>query len=246
MNGIFRIITHHTGGGFVANATDLAAYHDLIQGDGSVVAGKFPISANAGKIIGNNYSKHTAGLNSGAISATICAMKGGIWSDPFSCPYFPTLTQADALVDQVARRCIEYGIDVTREEVLSHGEVQITLKVKQKQKWDYDYCIWRTTKSRDPIYLGDAFRERVKDAIMRLRSSIITPPKPSLIRTTQMPLTRRGATGMHVRALQSALGLKIDGIFGPKTEDAVRAFQKKSQLIPDGIVGRMTWTALQL
>jgi peptidoglycan hydrolase-like protein with peptidoglycan-binding domain len=36
----------------------------------------------------------------------------------------------------------------------------------------------------------------------------------------------------------------VDGIFGPKTEAAVRAFQQNENLGVDGIVGRQTWAAL--
>ncbi|HWQ43996.1 MAG TPA: peptidoglycan-binding protein [Desulfosporosinus sp.] len=36
----------------------------------------------------------------------------------------------------------------------------------------------------------------------------------------------------------------IDGIFGPMTKAAVLSFQKSRKLVPDGIVGIKTWTAL--
>jgi peptidoglycan hydrolase-like protein with peptidoglycan-binding domain len=60
----------------------------------------------------------------------------------------------------------------------------------------------------------------------------------------------RGITGAHVRDLQTALngiteaGLKVDGIFGPKTEEAVRTFQTTFKLKADGIVGKNTGNCL--
>ena len=36
----------------------------------------------------------------------------------------------------------------------------------------------------------------------------------------------------------------LDGIFGPETERAVRAFQSENALSVDGIVGPNTWNSL--
>ena len=38
--------------------------------------------------------------------------------------------------------------------------------------------------------------------------------------------------------------INVDGYFGPKTKEAVIAFQEMFGLVPDGIVGRDTWKAL--
>ena len=50
-----------------------------------------------------------------------------------------------------------------------------------------------------------------------------------------------GSKGSEVKTLQSKLNLQTDGIFGPITEEAVKAFQKANNLSVDGIVGEKTW-----
>ena len=61
------------------------------------------------------------------------------------------------------------------------------------------------------------------------------------------PVLRKGSTEPEVRDLQEALKAlghdpgPIDGVFGSRTEDAVRAFQQAKGIAVDGIVGRVTW-----
>src|SRR3954469_1279931 len=50
--------------------------------------------------------------------------------------------------------------------------------------------------------------------------------------------------GTGVKALQSALGIPADGVFGRGTAHAVRAFQRSHGLKADGAVGPATWSAL--
>ena len=59
-------------------------------------------------------------------------------------------------------------------------------------------------------------------------------------------MIRKGNRGDDVRKLQVLLGIEpVDGIFGDQTEAAVIAFQRVHSLTPDGIVGALTWSALQ-
>jgi hypothetical protein len=55
------------------------------------------------------------------------------------------------------------------------------------------------------------------------------------------PTIRQGSRGDDVRLAQAALGVKVDGIFGPATAAAVRRYQTDNRLTSDGIVGSMTW-----
>lgn len=59
----------------------------------------------------------------------------------------------------------------------------------------------------------------------------------------------QGSQGIHVRTMQQRLkdlgyAITIDGNFGFRTREAVVAFQRKQNLLPDGIVGLKTWAGL--
>lgn len=59
-----------------------------------------------------------------------------------------------------------------------------------------------------------------------------------------------GARGVQVSDIQNQLqklgyGVRVDGIFGPETRNAVVNFQKQYGIIADGIVGPQTQEALQ-
>jgi peptidoglycan hydrolase-like protein with peptidoglycan-binding domain len=71
--------------------------------------------------------------------------------------------------------------------------------------------------------------------------------------TLSLPVLRKGQHSgeQPVYRLQFMLNfiagvdnLDVDGVFGPKTEAAVRDFQQGENLPVDRIVGRQTWTTL--
>jgi len=81
-----------------------------------------------------------------------------------------------------------------------------------------------------------------------------TPPLPPLVQAPPAgpavlgpypgAYVQLGAQGPVVAAVQRALGVGADGVFGPITYAAVVAFQRSHQLEADGQVGPMTWAAL--
>lgn len=100
----------------------------------------------------------------------------------------------------------------------------------------------------DPDFDMVAFRSSVAAIIKG------TAPAPALIPAAEPPAApgalagrptlRRGATGELVDQIQEKVEVSVDSKFGPKTEAAVRAFQRAHGLVPDGIVGPNTWAAL--
>lgn len=96
-------------------------------------------------------------------------------------------------------------------------------------------------RKNDPTFDMPEFRSQVA-AILKgtAPAPIIIPP----IDEEKRPTLRRGARGDLVRQLQNDLGIGVDGIFGAGTEAALREFQRRHDMVPDGIVGPKTWAAL--
>lgn len=53
-----------------------------------------------------------------------------------------------------------------------------------------------------------------------------------------------GARGNAVRGVQQEFPTRVDGVYGPETEQAVRAFQRGAEIPADGVVGARTWQAI--
>ncbi len=110
---------------------------------------------------------------------------------------------------------------------------------------------------------GHPWYERAAESTGKEKEGEPTPeivPKPApQYCTVRLPLLKRGATDTAVESAQlllihrgydcggrkSLLGHETpDGDFGPATEKAVKAFQTKTALEPDGEIGSATWAAL--
>ena len=82
---------------------------------------------------------------------------------------------------------------------------------------------------------------------MYARGEIETSPK-----SDPLPLLKKGDKNEYVRNWQVFLNLNgyacglADGIFGPKTEAAVKKWQKDHGLKADGIIGPKTWGSLPM
>jgi peptidoglycan hydrolase-like protein with peptidoglycan-binding domain len=97
------------------------------------------------------------------------------------------------------------------------------------------------------IALPKAATARISAAL--IAAGIVSQAGPMIgaaqaAQTTHLDL-RSGSHGARVAA-QASLGLAADGVFGPQTKRAVRAFQRAHGLTVDGRIGPMTSAALGL
>lgn len=109
-----------------------------------------------------------------------------------------------------------------------------------------DMCIahkeWALPKGRkvDPCFDMPEFRTLISDYMLGR-----TPPPPVPVGDQEgRPTLRRGSEGELVEELQERLDVRSDGVFGPKTEAALRKWQRANELTADGICGPKTWGKL--
>lgn len=176
-----RIVWHWTGGAYGVNNVEADAYHFIINRDGSFTAGLDKPEDNIPPLRPGAYAAHTLNLNSYSIGIAIDAMAGAR-EQPLHVGTSPiTPEQIDGLVGLTARLCMKYEIPVTRETVLSHAEVEKTLRVKQRQKWD---IMWvpGMKATGNPVEIGDMLRARVRTAIAQReaqeRAALVDSFKP--------------------------------------------------------------------
>lgn len=157
-----RIICHWTGGGWRASDLDRMHYHLLIEADGKLVQGHHTIDDNVYTSDGD-YAAHTLNANTGAIGVALCGMAQAVERpfDPGPCPI--NEGQWAVLVQVLAELARRYGIPVTPQTVLGHGEVQTNLGIAQKGKWDPMVLPWAPDMSKSAV--GAALRGAVAAAL---------------------------------------------------------------------------------
>lgn len=98
----------------------------------------------------------------------------------------------------------------------------------------------------DATQFTDRYAGRSLDATL-FNASFFSKPLPP----PAWPVLRQGASGTAVVTLQTRLeawgfrSVAADGNFGPATLAAVKSFQAAHSLVADGVVGALTWAALE-
>lgn len=102
-----------------------------------------------------------------------------------------------------------------------------------------------------PVYTGEENLPLLSKVGSMDKTIEVPAPKAATKKTTvnksmaKPKGIKKGDKGAGVKTIQSLLGIKADGEFGPGTEAAVKKFQTKSGLKPNGIVDDATLKALQ-
>ena len=122
------------------------------------------------------------------------------------------------------------------------GVSAILRYLKQDDVWAVGHKEYALPKGRktDPSFDMVEFREGVH---LAMSGEVARLPQPAST-DPQRAMLRKGDQGDSVKQLQSLLKVTADSFFGPKTEAAVKAFQKQHNLTVDGLVGPATWAAL--
>jgi hypothetical protein len=131
------------------------------------------------------------------------------------------------------------------------GVAAILKHIGQKAEWCAGHKEYAVPPGRktDPGFDMAAFRAMVESILNG------TAPEPKLIpaeepsqgsdKPGRATIRRGGDNDVElVKQVQRRLRLDQDGDFGAKTEAAVRNFQLKNGLVPDGIIGPKSWLIL--
>ena len=178
------IVLHWTGGGPRANPVDLAAYHYVIEVDGTVVAGKWPVRANMRKLVDDKYAKHTGGFNSFRVGISCAGMKD--YRSRSSAGTFPlTEVQVERMLEVAGYFIGVAGLNpLDPARLCTHQEVWTLHRVKGTQnhtKTDIEFLPFRPDLK--PREVGDYLRKRVAEivAVETPVSATVTLPDPLVL-----------------------------------------------------------------
>lgn len=137
------VVLHWTGGNNSCSALDRLHYHFAVDGAPKVHRGIFTVRSNARPFrCSTGYAAHALNFNAGAVGIALCGMAGAQES-PFRIGTAPiNEAQWEIGAQLAAEVCLAYGIPITPQTVLQHGEIEANCGVPQRGKWDVCRLPW--------------------------------------------------------------------------------------------------------
>ena len=151
----WKVCIHWTAGGLKPSPTDIEHYHFVIDGEGGVHKGRYPIENNAliwkGK---KDYARHCGGGNTRVIGVSLTG-SGVSWNPPLF-----TRQGFEAMCKQVASLCFEYNIPINPEHVYTHYEFGVkNPKTSSRGKIDINRIPWELQLK--PQDVGNYIRTKI-------------------------------------------------------------------------------------
>ncbi len=241
-NNDWMMTLHWTGGGHVCGGKDREHYNFIIEADGTIIEGD-NTPEDQRSTADDIYGRHTARLNTRNLGIAICGMQGAI-EHPFS-PGPSPITEKSfrTAIGLMAKLAGAFAIPITPERVITHAEAEPNLGIKQAGKWDITALPWNPD-IRGARQVGDYMRMLIREAAGNVGVKV------KLLSTTPSTV-QIGSGGRDVGKLQDDLARlgyfngRRDEAFGPLTRAAVVGFQADQGLLADGVVGPLTWAALE-
>jgi len=211
-----RIIVHWTGGTHRANSDDLQHYHFVIEGNGSIVKGRFDVVDNE-STADTVYAAHTRLLNTGSIGIALAGMAGSRQT-PFNIgPYPLTTTQFTELAKLCAELVTRYSLEVTPKTLLTHAEVSdVYPSAPQRGKWDITFHPSFGNRLVSAATVGTAIRESVLARLGQVPDPKADPSRHAF----DLPVIGAAPAASvteNIMRLQQQVGAKPDGWIGQET-----------------------------
>ena|SRR2546425_1659655 len=146
-----RVVMHWTAGGPSPSFFERLHYHFLIDREGVVHRGRFPVG---------RWPPHTRRLNTGSIGIALCGMAQATPAPLRVGPSPITAAQLEALPVIAAQVLGRYGLPVTEQTLLSHCEVPRVYGRPQRGKWDIAWVPGLTGLA--PQHVGDRLRNEAR------------------------------------------------------------------------------------
>ncbi len=134
--------------------------------------------------------------------------------------------------------------DFTRLNIGDQGEAVRRLQTLLEIEVDGDYGPITLEKVKAFKKQNDLYPSAI---VTKQVWNLLTKPLLENVKTADvqdLPELKTGSRGKSVEFLQELLFIKVDGIFGPMTAKAVKAFKKEHNFYPSDIVQKYIWKLL--